>query len=170
MKREDVVKGLQMTLGLVRQERAGIQQTMEAALREAIALLATPQGAEVEAARDYVRGIFMLAKTDAALVGLAENDPGLAVEHEKAAHMIASVLDRALDALAREPATEAVLHRKNIHIATLEARLDRVASLRDHWRSVVETMTGVESCAVEVAQLRLRIDEVTRALEEVDHG
>ncbi len=48
----------------------------------------------------------MLAKTDAALVGLAENDPGLAVEHEKAAHMIASVLDRALDALAREPKLE----------------------------------------------------------------
>ena len=65
---------------------------------------------------------------------------------------------------------DGILHRKNIHIATLEARLDRVASLRDHWRSVVETMAGVESCAVEVAQLRLRIDEVTRALEEVDRG
>ena len=100
---------------------AGIVGKYHDALRAAIALLQPPTTAEIEAAREAIRGLrtHMLGDCDREC----------------------ATLDRALDALAREPGLEKSIEDSTAWIGkvlaerdTLEARLARVRELIDHPR------------------------------------
>jgi len=108
MTRDEVIKTFEQWL----EDGCGIHQPLdvrqEDALREAIALLTPPTTThDIKLARDIAE--ILLAN------GYSSCDP------EQAETLI-----KATYALAREPATNAILHRKNVRIAALESQLARV--------------------------------------------
>lgn len=136
MTRAEVVKGLTMTLALVRQERAGLQQTMDEALRAAIALLTAPTTEEIEAAREWLEE----TRLEHHGSDLHPADDCYTCRQER-------TLRRGLDALAREPGMEVEVERMRhlwdvesarkddamARIAALEAKLARVRVYAQRW-------------------------------------
>jgi hypothetical protein len=104
------------------------------ALRAAIALLQPPPTAEIEAARHDIHNCSFAEHLD--------------------------MIYTALAALAREPGTEACLHRKNVRIAVLEAQIAEWNEARAEKDAEIEHLTG------EVAHLLERQERQGKALKE----
>jgi hypothetical protein len=124
MTRAEVVKGLSE---VIVEEQAHVDQCHDhrgrharraSAIRAAISLLTPPTTEEIEAARKWA----------------ARHPDTYYHTSDGQAVSLGRVFNRALDALACEPATEAVLHRKNCRIASLEARLARVRDAVSQYR------------------------------------
>lgn len=149
MTRDEVVKGLERLLN-------GEMETAWAAdpfVRAAIALLTPPTTDEIGAAREWAIGLQQLCV--AANSGEVPTIHEIATWFMQGAQLQAETMIRALDSLAREPATEATLHRKNCRIAELEAE-------RAEWIATVDDTTArLESEVIHVEAERDRaMDEV----------
>jgi len=130
MTRDEVVKGLLDIAVPLDEFRAWERGVIEAA----IAYMTPPPTAEIEAARQDIHNCSFAEHLD--------------------------MIYAALAALAREPGTEACLHRKNVRIAVLEAQITEWNETRSEKDAEIEHLTG------EVAHLLERQERQGKALKE----
>jgi hypothetical protein len=137
MIRDEMITGLEQALALLGgpcEEQEGYEASES--VRAAIALLTPPTTPEIKAALEWLDGL-----------------------HERPKHGNDKLtVYYALDALAMEPATEAVLHRKYVRIAVLE---DQVRCLNDN---VTQFCVEVETLKARLARVR----EVVAQMPDAD--